>query len=266
MADLLHHERVTAPEASADRWLLVLHGLLGSGRNWAGVARRLVQSKPGWGAVLVDLREHGQSVGHPGPHTLEAAARDVRELVASLDISAPAILGHSFGGKVAMLYASSEPAVERAFIIDSTPDRVESGGQAGPMLQLLRQLPSRYASREEAIGALESRGVSRTAAQWIAMNLISDQDAFRWRMDLSLIEGLYEDFRRQDLWHALEGQGSAEFHFVRARGSDVITPDARDRLRAAGPHVHLHEVEGGHWLNVDNSAAVIRILAENLPT
>src|SRR5688500_8745529 len=71
---ILHHTRVVGPDATPERWLLVLHGIYGSGRNWGTIARRLVEARPEWGVLLVDLRNHGQSRGFPGPHTLAAAA------------------------------------------------------------------------------------------------------------------------------------------------------------------------------------------------
>src|SRR6201999_468457 len=65
------HRRVAPKEATPSRWLLVLHGIFGSGRNWGSIARRLVEARPEWGAVLVDLRLHGQSrEGFGAPHTM----------------------------------------------------------------------------------------------------------------------------------------------------------------------------------------------------
>ena len=52
----LAHTRVTAAGATPERWLLVLHGIYGSGRNWGSIARRLVDARPEWGVLLVDLR------------------------------------------------------------------------------------------------------------------------------------------------------------------------------------------------------------------
>ena len=67
--------RVTAAGGNPERWLLVLHGIYGSGRNWGSIARRLVDARPEWGVLLVDLRLHGGSTsGFEGPHTLAATA------------------------------------------------------------------------------------------------------------------------------------------------------------------------------------------------
>ena len=57
LLDHLSHALVTAPGQTPDRWMLFLHGILGSGANWRTVARKIVAARPQWGAVLVDLIE-----------------------------------------------------------------------------------------------------------------------------------------------------------------------------------------------------------------
>lgn len=59
---MLAHGIVTSRSADPDRYMLFLHGILGTRANWRGIARRFVDARPGWGAVLVDLREHGESL------------------------------------------------------------------------------------------------------------------------------------------------------------------------------------------------------------
>src|SRR5436305_214981 len=86
----LAHALVTAPSVGAGsapaRWMLFLHGILGSGANWRTFAKQIVAERPSWGAVLVDLRLHGESQqGFGPPHTIAAAARDVAELIAALE-------------------------------------------------------------------------------------------------------------------------------------------------------------------------------------
>src|SRR5262245_8884848 len=94
-----------APDGGAPRgWLLLLHGILGSGANWRTIARRVVTARPELGAVLVDLRMHGRSQGAPPPHTIDTAAGDLVHLAAELSLAA--VVGHSFGGKVALALRS----------------------------------------------------------------------------------------------------------------------------------------------------------------
>ncbi|MEO5821321.1 MAG: alpha/beta fold hydrolase, partial [Vicinamibacteraceae bacterium] len=104
-ASLLAHTFVGANDAgTAQRTLVLLHGIYGRGRNWAAIARGLAARRPEWAAALVDLRLHGSSPSFTPPHTVAACAADVRALIAQADWPAPAdaVVGHSFGGKVAL--------------------------------------------------------------------------------------------------------------------------------------------------------------------
>src|SRR2546426_12026329 len=88
--------------ARPERAIAFLHGILGRGNNLRTIARRFVEERPGWTALLVDLRGHGSSPkGTAGP-SLEAAARDVVKLAARGAQPPGAIVGHSFGGKIAL--------------------------------------------------------------------------------------------------------------------------------------------------------------------
>src|SRR4051812_4343586 len=120
---------VTLKDVTPTRWLVFLHGILGSGANWRTFARQVVAARNGdWGALLVDLRLHGDSQGFAPPHTLETAARDIVEALPRVADNVPvrAVLGHSFGGKVGMelarqLAASPNGALDDLIVVDSTP-------------------------------------------------------------------------------------------------------------------------------------------------
>ncbi|CAN1134052.1 hypothetical protein LINPERHAP2_LOCUS8030 [Linum perenne] len=120
----------------------VLHGLLGSGRNWRSFSRTLASflsdSSPSsgnqslslrfesaillpfncvdgrrveWRMVVVDLRNHGKSAEIEGldpPHDMFNAAKDLANLVKAQGWDWPdVVMGHSMGGKVAMQFAES---------------------------------------------------------------------------------------------------------------------------------------------------------------
>ena len=267
---ILAHSRVTAAGREPERWLLVLHGIYGAGRNWGSIARRLADARPEWGAVLVDLRNHGQSQGLPGPHTLAAAAEDVDRLVEHLDLQAAAVLGHSFGGKVAFTYMLHHgDELLQAWMIDSTLAVREPAGTAWDMLVAVKALPSDFASRAEAVEGLMARGYTEGVAQWMAINLQPADGRFRWRLDFAAMEEMLRDFFRTDLWPAVEDPpGTVDVHVVKATQSDSLDAEATARVEGAAranPRVHLHLVEGGHWLNTDNPDGILQLLLDNLP-
>jgi esterase len=85
--------------------LFILHGLYGSSDNWITVARKLAVSNT---VYLPDHRNHGRS-GHTRSHTYEEMAADVAELLEDENLDKAILLGHSMGGKVAMLFAALYP-------------------------------------------------------------------------------------------------------------------------------------------------------------
>lgn len=102
--------------ASQARWIrpgqtspptaVLVHGVMGNRRNLQSFAKQLLQRHPGWQILTIDLRCHGESTelhSRPrGPHTVDAAARDILQLVSHLKLFPTILIGHSFGGKVVM--------------------------------------------------------------------------------------------------------------------------------------------------------------------
>jgi len=260
---------VVAESDEPGEWLYILHGIYGAGRNWATVARRVTESRPDWGAVLADLRQHSGSQGFAPPHTVAAAAADLGELEKATGRRAAAVLGHSFGGKVALQWSLDAASMRQVWLIDSTPQAGEPTGSAWLMLDVLRSLPAVFNSRDEAIEALGRGGVDFRVAQWMATNLERRDDGFHWRFDLAAIESLLRDFFRTDLWRAVEDPpGEVRLHIVKAIESSVLSGEPLDRierLARARDRVFLHRLEGGHWLNADNPRAVIDLLVRFLP-
>lgn len=296
----LHHDPVVSGTASGEgdatpsrRWIAFLHGIYGAGRNWKSVARRIVGERPGWGATMVDLRGHGDSTGFPPPHTVRAAACDLLRTARAAGRTPDAVLGHSFGGKVALEYlrvteeahAAGQPeadgggeaaatvgsgsAPSALWIVDSTPEAREPSGSAWEMLSVLHQYPGPFASRGEGVEALESEGVATPVARWMATNLVEGEEGgWRWRIDVDMMESLLRDFFDLDLWEVVEEPpAGTHVHLVKATESSVLSGEALERIEAAAAssaRVHLHRVEGGHWLNADNPDALVELLAREL--
>ncbi|MEX2582499.1 MAG: alpha/beta hydrolase [Gemmatimonadota bacterium] len=266
---ILDHTPIVDEGAAPESWLYVLHGIYGSGRNWGSVTRRLVEERPEWGVILVDLRLHGGSTELPPPHTVRASAADVARLEVSLGRPATAILGHSFGGKVALLRsADPEEGLRQVWVADSTLPPREPSGTAWDIIGIVRGLPDSFASRDELADALTEHGYARGVGQWLAMNLEREGAEFRWKLDWDGVEEMLRDYFATDVWSTVESPpDDIEVHIVKASKSNAIDDESAARVQAAGERtgrVFLHTVEGGHWLNVDNPEAILRLLVERL--
>lgn len=270
MPPILNHTRVAAPGTEPSAWLLVLHGIYGSGRNWGSIARRLVEERPEWGAILVDLRLHGDSLGFGSPHTIEAAAGDVAALTNTLGEPVGAILGHSYGGKVALAYARGHGVgVRQVWVIDSTLALREPSGSAWRLIAAVQSLPERLPSREALVEGLAPHGYAAPLASWLGMNLVREGDGFRWKLDWSGAEEMLRDYFRTDVWDVVEDPPAGmEVHVIRASESDSLSDADCERIERAGARnglTRLHQLDGSHWINVDNPDAVVSLLAATLP-
>jgi pimeloyl-ACP methyl ester carboxylesterase len=271
--DHLAHALVAAPGATPDRWMLFLHGILGSGANWRTIARRIVAARPQWGAVLVDLRLHGASKAIAPPHTLEAAARDLVALEPLVPGPIRAVLGHSFGGKVGLAWAEANAArlqLSHLFLIDSNPGmRPDARGSESTMrvFAMLESLPAIFPSRPAFVAEVQARGFDAGIAQWLAMNVEQAEGGYRFALDLPQLRALLEDYFTHDYWRVIE-HPPCRVVIVNGGASNNYTPEDTERARAIAavdPQVELHVVPGaGHWVHAEAPDALVQIVSDAL--
>jgi esterase len=266
----LHHELIGD---KAERWLLMTHGIYGSGGNWRSIARKLQQQRPEWGVVLVDLRQHGRSEPGDPPHTIAACAEDLRAKFDELP-GIEAIAGHSFGGKVVLqTRALAPPTLRQTWMLDASPS-ARPGAEQDPdnsvtrVLNLMERLPKQWDKRDEFIAAVTAAGESLPLAQWLAMNVVADDSGqLSLRLDLGAVREMLHDYYAQDLWDvACDPALPGELHVVIAERSSTLSEPDRARLAAAPPHVHAHRIDAGHWLHIEAAANVVELLTSGLPT
>ncbi len=245
------------------------HGIYGAGNNWRAIARKLTDQRPEWGVVLVDLRGHGRSERGEPPHTVAAAADDVRALIAELgDIDA--IAGHSFGGKV-VLATRGLVEVRQTWVLDSNPGARDAPldaeqGSAMRVLEMLERLPRTWAKREDFVAAVTAEGYPLPLAQWLGMNIVPDASgALVMRLDPAQLRSLLTNYFAVELWDSAFDPAHGDLEIVLADRSSSVDAAARTRLEGAPPHVHVHHVDAEHWLHIEAPAAVVTLLAAELP-
>ncbi len=249
-----------------------LHGILGSGANWRTFAKRFVEARPSWRAVLVDLRMHGASQDFPPPHTLAACADDMRALEDSIG-RFDGVLGHSFGGKVALEFARARRDLDVAWILDSSPGpRPDRRGSESTVqiVKLIGTLPERFASREAFIEYVEQHGTDRSVAMWLAMNVrpAPDGNGYAMRVDVSALRDLLDDYFVRDEWPFIDDAArTTRMHIVAGGSSRVLDDDQRAHAqRAAAAHPErtwFHVIpNAGHWIHVDAPDALFQLVAK----
>lgn len=263
----LHSHRVHADTLRAGEepsgWILFLHGILGSGNNWATFARSLVAENPRLGCCLVDHREHGKSLGADPPHTISRCVEDLLELESSLPGPVVGVSGHSFGSKVAILYAEARrlrgQPLDRLWVLDGDPaaSSTESSQPEGSVEWVLAQLealPAIFERRSDFVSQLEDRGVQPPVAAWLGSNVREESGEYRFRLNLTSIRALLTDYRRTNAWPALESE-TAAVRCVLGGRSDAVSIESQERFRLLGESRPSAEClllpTAGHWVHVD---------------
>lgn len=83
--------------------LLILHGLLGSKNNWNSLSKKIHNAQK-CKVLAVDARNHGESP-HSECHSYDNLVVDVRQFIDKMNLKSVNLLGHSMGGRTAMLFA-----------------------------------------------------------------------------------------------------------------------------------------------------------------
>ncbi len=243
MAELLNYEEFGDKKFSTK--ILILHGLFGSSQNWRSFAKRL--SKNNIRVIAADLRNHGKSFHHP-KHSYEEMVSDVIYLLD--EIGAPVhIIGHSMGGKVAMLLAGMySKYVKRLVIIDIAPvcykhshlDKIES---------LIRVDLSNLRLRSEVEEKISKQITDPGERAFFMLNLSRNNDILTWKLNLLAIKNYMAkimDFP----------SGNFKFLgpalFISGSESDYIQNVHLKKIKNIFPNYKLETLENcGHWVHAE---------------
>lgn len=238
--------------------VLIVHGLLGSGRNWQGIAQTLADRHQ---VAVPDLRNHGASP-HADTMDYPAMAADLLALLDRLQWPQARLIGHSMGGKAAMYLAMTRPErVSSLLVADIAPTAYPDSHT--PYLNAMDALPlDSIRNRAEADAHLAASIPDAAVRRFLLQNLVSDNGGYRWRANLSAI--------RANLPTVLASprlKGLPPYHgetlFLIGEDSDYVQPEHYPAIGHCFPKAHIRSVHGaGHWLQVDQPDSFIQAVRE----
>ncbi len=236
--------------------LVILHGLLGSARNWGGVVKALGGARR---VVALDLPNHGAS---PWAEVMDYPfmAREVAKVIKHLGGPA-AVMGHSMGGKAAMTLALTRPdLVERLVVVDIAP--VAYRHTFAPYVKAMRAAPlAEAASRGEVDAFLAAHIPDRGVRAFLMQNLEGSSGGYRWRPNLPVLGAHMDDILAFPAF-ADEARYDGPALFVAGALSDYILPAHEDVIAHLFPQAVTVEIEdAGHWVHADNPAAFLAAVA-----
>jgi pimeloyl-ACP methyl ester carboxylesterase len=247
---------LAAVEYGAGPPLAILHGLFGSGRNWATIAQRLAAHHR---VIAIDLRNHGAS---PWAATMDyrEMTEDVRMTLQGRGYDRFALLGHSMGGKVAMTAALEHgAAVERLIVADIAP--VPYAPHHLGHLRAMRQLDLAGIGRRSDADAALAPAISDPAERaFLLQNLLFENGETRWRLNLAAIE---QEMPRLVGFPALPSDHTYDGRalFVAGGQSNYLRPEHEPAIRNLFPNAQFAVIDNaGHWLHAEQPAAFLAII------
>lgn len=224
--------------------LLIVHGLFGSARNWGAIAKRLSDSRE---VLSVDMRNHGESPWAEA-HGYDDLAADLAELVRAEGGSVD-VLGHSMGGKAAMMMALQHPElVNRLLVADIAPVAYEHSQTH--LIEAMRKLPlEQIRSRAQADAALAQHVAEEPVRAFLLQSLDLRAQPVRWRLNLDVLE---REMGRIIGWPEVSGQYHGPALFLSGANSDYVLPEHRPAIKALFPNAKFAKLpDAGHWLHAE---------------
>lgn len=236
----------------------LLHGLLGSARNWGQIAKGLAAS--GRRALAFDLPNHGES-----PTTVPCGYGAMADAVAAAleeGGARPAdVIGHSMGGKVAMVLALAHPgAVRRLVVVDIAP--LAYAHSFAVYVGAMKEAPLAAAGRRADIDAHLAEAIPEARVRaFLMQNLESRDGGYRWRPDLDALAQAMPAIMGFDPPVGAVWDGPALF--VSGSLSEYVRPEHRPRILSLFPNAEFATVEGaGHWVHADRPDEFLALVLE----
>jgi pimeloyl-ACP methyl ester carboxylesterase len=231
--------------------VVLLHGFMGSSRNWQLTGRDLATNAR---IHALDLRNHGDS---PSAENMswDVLVGDVVQWCAVHGVTRARFLGHSLGGKVLMRLACTAPElVESLIVVDIAPKSYAFQSHRHELAALLGLELTGLSSRAEAEVRLEGRIPDLAMRKFLLTNLVRTGDGtWRWAVPLAWLAAALPSLEMSPLDPEMIFAGRATF--ILGGRSRYVTPDDIPIIRRHFPAAIIETIAAsGHNPHMDARA------------
>lgn len=227
---------------------IILHGFLGMGDNWKTLGKQFAESN--FEIHLVDQRNHGRSF-HSEDFDYDVMAKDLKQYCDDHNLKDIVLLGHSMGGKTAMLFASKYPELVSKLIIADISPRYYPVHHDG-ILEGLSSLDfSKIESRGEAEDILSNYVHEIGTRLFLLKNLYwVKKGKLGLRMNLEVLKDHVSEVGEALPIHATFENDTL---FLRGDRSEYIGEADEAIIHRHFPNSELITIsDAGHWLHAEN--------------
>lgn len=238
--------------------VIFCHGLFGQGKNWTQIGKALSTDHR---VLLVDMPHHGRSPWADEFDYLDAAD----QVAALLDPDDPvALVGHSMGGKIAMLVALRHPElVERLCVVDVSPVQYHHADEFRGYITAMQALDlDQVERRADADAALAEAVPHPTVRSFLLQNLRRGDDGWAWQLNLDV---LGRDLDRLGGWPADRIDAAAAYDgpvlWVAGETSRYVEDEYAEAMDRLFPKNRRVTIKGaGHWVHSEQPEVFTEVL------
>jgi esterase len=235
--------------------IFVLHGLFASLSSLAGLTTQLSTTHR---IIAVDLRNHGNSPHNPSM-SYQEMAEDLFALADHLHIKNFSIIGHSLGGKVAMVCALQRPErINKLVISDIAP--VSYPNKHRDIFNGLQALAKqRIMTRKSADLILSEYIKTEKIRQFLLKSLYKQGEEYQLKFNLKAITANYDQLRN---WPLTNTVFNNEILFIKGGDSDYILPKYKTDILQLFPKAKVKIISNtGHWPHVEKATTFNRLVS-----
>lgn len=249
-----HFQLAETPKTDKPSTLVFIHGLFGDLNNLGMISRAFATD---YNILRIDLRNHGQSFHHEEMR-LSQMAEDLYQVVEHLNLNNLIVIGHSLGGKTAMMFAHHFPnLVQKLVIIDIAPVRYISNRHDANFAGLFAVRDAQPENRQQAKQVFLKHIANEGVVQFMLKSFDANSPE-RFKFNLS---GLYKNYANVMDWQDVFVEKPTLF--IKGANSDYMLPAYTAQTVAQFPNSKVKVIANtDHWVHAEKPEAVIRAIKE----
>lgn len=236
--------------------LLILHGFLGMSDNWKTLGAQFASE--GFQVHLLDLRNHGRSF-HSDEFSYEIMSQDVYDYCKANNLEKVSIIGHSMGGKVAMLFATNYPEMVTKLIIADIGPKFYPQHHQDILAGLNAVDFTKKPSRSEVEAILAPYIPDFGTRQFLLKNLYwLEPEQLAFRFNLAVFNKKIEEIGKPLPEKSCFNKPAL---FIRGGNSNYILDADFESIKSHFPLVTFKTIpDVGHWLHAENPKVFYEIV------
>lgn len=227
--------------------LLILHGYFGMSDNWKTLGNQFAEKHQ---VHLIDQRNHGRSF-HADAFNYTVLVDDLHNYIQHHQLKKVNLLGHSMGGKTAMLFAVTYPnLVDKLLVADISPSAYKP--HHNEILAALNSIDFSIQNTRKLVDEKLSEMIPEVGVrQFLLKNIYwkeKGQLAFRFNL-----QSLTENNAEIGVGLPSTSRFNNETLFLKGSNSGYISSEEEISIKAHFPNSKIIEISNaGHWLHAEN--------------